>query len=467
MLKHTTSYSRKRPRVRRSSKGGYQLPGGRARTTRRPGASYLNHSQGFGRRRGFRAGSGNARKPYAFIAIGCAFLFFMATVIWYLNRSVDITVNGETVGVRINSTIEHYIEDNNLADDYEAGDLLAVDDSVLERGGGMRYTVTLNGDEVELPALGEIELTGGEELTIEDGGDVYEPHSIQATDIAPTLTVDGTGAIAYVESWGIPGRSEIWTGEVSGKTADRGVVKEVQNAVVQQNTALPAQDKPVVALTFDEGPSSYTRQLLDILEEKGAKATFFLSGDAVEADPSAAAAIAQAGMEIGSNTMSDVALTGRSADEVRTQIAQGFDAIEAATGKRVSLLRAPFAEFDDETWTQAMDLVSAVISWNVDSGDWLMPGADTVVSNVMGSVRSGNIVLLTDSDACGAQLVEALPDLIDRLQEEGYELVTVSELIASDEDLAGAVDTAKVSMPEDASLPVLPDEDAAGDAAAS
>ena len=281
------------------------------------------------------------------------------------------------------------------------------------------------------------------------------------------LTVDGTGAIAYVESWGIPGRSEIWTGEVSGKTADRGVVKEVQNAVVQQNTALPAQDKPVVALTFDEGPSSYTRQLLDILEEKGAKATFFLSGDAVEADPSAAAAIAQAGMEIGSNTMSDVALTGRSADEVRTQIAQGFDAIEAATGKRVSLLRAPFAEFDDETWTQAMDLVSAVISWNVDSGDWLMPGADTVVSNVMGSVRSGNIVLLTDSDACGAQLVEALPDLIDRLQEEGYELVTVSELIASDEDLAGAVDTAKVSMPEDASLPVLPDEDAAGDAAAS
>ena len=88
MPNYTTSYSPKKPHMRRNTKDqGYLRPGRRAQ--RRPGAQYLNHSQGFGRKRkGFRAGGNNSRKPYAIIAVGCAALFFAASVIWYMNRGV-------------------------------------------------------------------------------------------------------------------------------------------------------------------------------------------------------------------------------------------------------------------------------------------------------------------------------------------------------------------------------------------
>lgn len=440
----------------RSGKGAYQLPRGRARAQRRPGATYLNHSQGFGRRRGgFRAGGANTRKPYAILAVGCAFLFFVASIIWYLNRSVEITYNGEAASVRINSTVTQFIDDNGLSEEYDAGNLLAVDDSVLERGGGERYTVTLNGKELEEDAYGQTHLTGGEDLTVADGADVYEDHDVQATDIAPTVTINGSGAIQYVKTWGVPGRSEVWTGKQSGITADRGVVQEVVNCEIEQASVVPDDGEKLVALTFDEGPSSSTDEILSVLADKGVKATFFLEGDAVEANPSAAKAIADAGCEIGSNTYSDTNLSRLSADEVRSQITKGADAIEAATGEQVSLLRAPFASFTIENWTQAMDLVSAVVSWNVDSGDWLLPGASEVASTVVGSVKAGSIVLLTDSSATGAQTVEALPQIIDQLTANGYKIVTLSELVASDSDLKDAVDLSRVNMPEDAVLPVI------------
>ena len=459
MPNYTTSYSRSKPHMRRGRGGtGYQLPSARQRTARRRGAVYLNHSQGFGRRRqGFRAGGNNSRKPYAIIAVACAFLFFIASIIWYVNRSVEITLNGESASVRINSTIEQLISDQGLDETTQAGDLLAVDDSVLEREGGDRYTITLNGKSVSLDDISTTELTGGEEVTVEDGPDTYEEHDVQATTIAPTLTVSGTGVFQYVKTWGVPGRSEVWTGKQSGITADRGVVKEVVNCEVAASSVSPDEGS-YIALTFDEGPSDYTQQIVQILKDKGVKATFFLSGDAVEANPAAAKAIADAGCELGSNSYSDTNLTKLAGDELRDQLTRGFDAIDEATGSSVSLLRAPYAAFSDENWAEAMDLVSAVVSWNVDSGDWLLPGADQVVSDVCDSVRNGNVVLLTDNAETGAQTVEALPDLIDQLQDKGYTLVTLSELVKTDESLAEALNLSKVSMPKDAVLPTIAEE---------
>lgn len=460
MPNYTTSYSPKKPHMRRNTKDqGYLRPGRRAQ--RRPGAQYLNHSQGFGRKRkGFRAGGNNSRKPYAIIAVGCAALFFAASVIWYMNRGVGITLNGNEVSVRINSTIEQVIEDQGLDETTVAGNLLAVDDSVLEKRGGERYSVTLDGKAVALDALSSTSLTGGEELTVEDGADTYEEHDVAATTIAPTVTVKGTGAIQYVKTWGVPGRSEIWTGLVSGKTADRGVVQEVVNCEIAASSVSP-EDGKYVAITFDEGPSSYTSQIVDILKEKGVKATFFLSGDAVEANAVAAKTLADAGMELGSNSYSDTDLSKMSGDELRQQIQRGFDAIKSATGEDVHLLRAPYATFSLENWAETMDMLSAVVSWNVDSGDWLLPGANQIVEDVCGSVRSGNIILLTDNAATGEQTVEALPALIDRLQDEGYTLVTLSDLIATDDTLAEQVNLSKVSMPDDAVLPTVADEDGA------
>lgn len=471
MLNHTTSYPKgKRPQPRRGQRTtGYQLPRGKARAARRPGATYLNHSQGFGgsgrRGRGSLGGSRNqrngrrsSRRSFALIIVGCALLLFVASVIWYLNRSVTITLNGSETSVHINATITQLIDDNSLSESCTAGNLLAVDDSVLERGGGERYTVTVDGDEVASEDYGTVQLAGGEEVTVTDGADVYEEHDVEATTIEPTLTVDGSGAIGFVRTWGIPGRSEVWTGKQSGIVQDRGVVQEVQNCEVVYRSVSPDGDGKYVALTFDEGPSSHTQDILDVLSEKGVKATFFLQGETVEKNPDAAKAIASAGHELGSNAYSDTDLTKLSGDDLRSQITKGFDAIEDATGSRPSLLRAPYAAFSQQDWAEGMDLVSAVVSWNLDSGDWLLPGADEVVSTVTGAVRSGNIVLLTDNEATGAQTAEALGALIDQLQADGYQIVTLSQLVATDEDLAEELDLSSVSMPKDAVLPTVSDD---------
>ena len=129
--------------------------------------------------------------------------------------------------------------------------------------------------------------------------------------------------------------------------------------------------------------------------------------------------------------------------------------MKKAGGGKVSLVRPPFGEFSEQNWADAMDMVSAVVSWNVDSGDWLLPGAATVADTVVGSVRNGSIVLLTDNETTCAQTVEALPQIIDRLQAEGYEFVTLSEMIATDDDLKDLVDLSEVRMPKKASLPVV------------
>lgn len=401
----------------------------------------------------------NSRRPYAFIAVGCALLFFIASLIWYANRSVDITLNGDTVKARINSSLEQLITDQGI--EPTPGKLLAVDDSVLDKRGGERVSVKLNGKQVDDDKLIDTKLQERDEVEVANGRDEYEPHEVQATTIAPRLVVKGSGAIEYVTTWGVPGRSEVWTGKTSGKIQDRGVLKEAVDCVVTRRSVSPdVKGKQYVALTFDEGPSEYTEQIVRILKEKKASATFFLSGDAVEAHPGAAKAIADAGFEIGSNSYEDKSLAELTAPEARKQLEDGFSAIEKATGVRTALLRAPFAAFSEQNWADAMDIVGAVVSWNVDSGDWLVPGADAVVQSVLDSVSDGSIVLLTDGASTGKQAVEALPSLIDELRAAGYEVVGLSELIATDPDLADELPSAStVSMPEDAVLPTVAKEE--------
>ena len=463
MPNYTTSYSTKprKPHHRRPATGD-QLPSARRRAQRRPGAQYLHHSQGFGRRTsGRRPRRRDARRPYAIIAVACAALLFIASVVWYLNRGVTVSLNGSDVSVRINSSVQQLIDDNQLS--YRAGDLLAVDDTVLEKRGGERYSVKVDDEQIDNDDLSSTALTGGETIEIGNGRDEYEEHEVIATEIQPTLTVKGTGAIQYVQTWGVPGRSEVWVGSVSGKTADRGVVQEVQDCVVRATSVSPDEGS-YVALTFDEGPSSYTEQIVSILEEKGVGATFFLQGDRSEEHQAAARAIADAGFELGSNSYSDTDLTALSGDDLRSQITRGFDAVKDASGVETSLLRAPYGLFSESSWSEAMDLVSAVVSWNLDSGDYLLPGAGSVVDTVMGSVANGNIILLTDNETTGAQTVEALPQLIDSLQAQGFTLVSLSDLIATDSELAEELDVSRVSMPDDAALPQVRKDTADQDA---
>ncbi|MBE6468805.1 MAG: polysaccharide deacetylase family protein [Coriobacteriaceae bacterium] len=454
----TTSYSsKKRPRFRKNT--GDVLPAGRARRQRKRGAQYLRHTPGLGGR-GRRRPRRNSRRPYAVIAVACAFLVFLASILWYANRGVDITLNGSTVSVRINSSIETLIEDRDLS--LKPGRLLAVDDTVLDKTGGEPFAATLNGKAVDPDRAADTKLAAGDEVTIENGKDTYEPHQVQATEIAPALTVKGSGALRFVQTWGEAGRQEVWTGERSGITQDRGVVKEPVGAVVATRGIAPSGGKKVVALTFNRAPSAGTDAILKILSEKGAKATFFVEGRAAESDSAAVAAIARAGHQVASNGYAGADPAALSGEELRAELAQGFAAVDSAGGGSTALYRPVSNEFSEQNWADAMDLVGAVVTYNLNSGDWTLPGADAVVETVVGGVSPGDIILMTDSDDTAEQTAAALPRIIDGLTAAGYQLVTVSDLIASDTDLSKELpdgfNLRKATMPEGASLPQVTKE---------
>ena len=441
-----------------------RLPGAGKRGRRKPGAQYLNHSHGFSDRSAHIGGGRSPRRPsrlpYAIIGVGCAVALFVAAVIGYVNRSVDIKLNGEDVQVRVGSSVEALIADQGLEDEFSAGDLLAVDDSVIKAHGGEKLSVKVDGKRVGEKAWSDRALEGGEKVTVKDGRNTYEPHDVDATTIEPKLTFEGTGAIEYVKTWGVAGRQETWHGKTSGLTQDRGAVKEAVDCVVERASVTPKGNAKYVALTFDEAPSSRTEEILKVLADKGVPATFFMLGDAAEANPAAARAIVDAGCEIGSNTYEDTSLKGQERDAVRDQIKRGADAIKKATGTRTALLRAPYAAFADEDWLYAMDQVSAVVSWNIDSGDWLLSGADTEVSTVLDSVTPGNIILFTDSDDTADQTLEALPQIIDGLTSDGYQIVTFSQLVATDDSLSEKLTSPfKVRMPKGATIPTALAED--------
>ncbi|QWT17787.1 polysaccharide deacetylase family protein [Collinsella sp. zg1085] len=451
MSPYTTSYTNKRrPRLRPARTRSLELPATKRRHQRKPGERYITRGLTKKRstHRGFRR---NERKPYAIIAVLCAFLIFVASVVWYANRGVTITLNGNDTTVRLHSTIERIVEDKKLK--LKPGRLLAVDDAVLSKGGGEPYHVTLNKKELTVQEAAKLELNGGEELEIQQGHDTYEPHQVQATELKPSISMEGKGAIQYVATWGVSGRHEVWIGETSGKTQDRGVVQEPVHAVIKATSVNPKKGKKLIALTFDEGPSIGTADIVRILADKGAKGTFFLQGSAVGSNLSAVQSILSGNNQLGSNAQDDVDLTKLGYDDLRAQLSQGFAAIQKAGGGTVSLLRPPSGLYTVETWAQSMDLVQAVVTWNLDSGDWMLKGADTVVSTVVEASSNGNIVLLTDNVATTQQTAAALPHIIDQLKAAGYELVTLSELIESDEDLSRELKLGQAHMPDGASLP--------------
>ncbi|HEU0191943.1 MAG TPA: polysaccharide deacetylase family protein [Mycobacterium sp.] len=182
-----------------------------------------------------------------------------------------------------------------------------------------------------------------------------------------------------------------------------------------------------VALTFDDGPSPYTRRLLRVLTDDDAKATFFLIGNKVAADPAGAKAIADAGMEIGSHTFEHPDMTHIPPRDVPGQLSKASDAISAATGQTPTLWRPAGGLTDDAVNQQAGKLGLAGILWDVIPFDWIND-ADTAATRymLMTQIRPGAVVLFHDTYSSTVDLVY---QFIPVLKANGYHLVTVSELL--------------------------------------
>lgn len=200
-------------------------------------------------------------------------------------------------------------------------------------------------------------------------------------------------------------------------------------------------DKKQVALTFDiSWGEERTGPILDVLEQKGLKkATFFLSSPWAESHPDLVKRIVEMGYEIGSHGHRHDNYSQYSEQQIRTQISKAHQILSEVTGKKPNLIRFPNGDFDKRVLRIADQMGYKTIQWDTDSLDWMNPGTQKIIKRVVSKTHPGDIILMHASDSC-RQTHEALPVIIDELRKQGYEFVTVSELIAGSEVQMKAVE---------------------------
>lgn len=207
-------------------------------------------------------------------------------------------------------------------------------------------------------------------------------------------------------------------------------------------------DKKVIALTFDiSWGDKRAEPILNILKEKKvANATFFLSSPWSQSHPQIVKKIVADGYEIGSHGHKHENYSKLSDEEIRKQIQTAHAILTEETGKSPNLIRLPNGDFDKRVLKISEELGYTVIQWDTDSLDWMNIGTDKIVNRVVSRAHPGDIVLLHASDSC-KQTHEALPIIIDRLRAEGYEFVTVSQLLGQTDAKGTEVRDKKTDVP--------------------
>lgn len=189
-------------------------------------------------------------------------------------------------------------------------------------------------------------------------------------------------------------------------------------------------DNKKIALTFDDGPHPvYTQEILDILAEYDLKATFFVVGENAEWFPDLVKKELEAGHEIGNHTYSHANLRQAQYDSVLNEILGMEKAVYENTEFRCKLLRPPGGMYGDNVYKAAENLDYTVILWSVDTRDWAHTASETIVQEVLSTVKSGDIILFHDYIAKDSPTPAALRKIIPELLAQDYQFVTVSELL--------------------------------------
>jgi len=187
--------------------------------------------------------------------------------------------------------------------------------------------------------------------------------------------------------------------------------------------------KPMIALTFDDGPSYVTIPILDELEKHGAVATFYVVGNRITRNESNRAIVLrafEAGNEIANHSHSHRFFTRISDEAIRSELINANNAIESIIGEPPKHMRPPYADMDRRVRNAIAAQGMPIILWSVDPSDWLTRNADRTFDHVMENIKDKDIILLHDMwEPSGEAAIRLIPALI----EKGYQLVTVSELM--------------------------------------
>ena len=215
-------------------------------------------------------------------------------------------------------------------------------------------------------------------------------------------------------------------------TPEELAAQEAAQASAQQSTGQSQTadgidpSKPMVALTFDDGPQpSVGNRIMDCLAQYGGKATFFMVGERVGSYKTEVQRMVAEGHEVANHTMNHKYLQKLGAAQIQAQVNQGNDAIQAACGVRPTLLRLPGGNHNATVMANAG---MPMIQWNIDTLDWKTRNADKTVAAVLNHVKDGDIILMHELyGATGDAVLRIVPELHKR----GFQMVTVSQMAAA------------------------------------
>ena len=234
-------------------------------------------------------------------------------------------------------------------------------------------------------------------------------------------------------------------GELTIKVPTAAVAKYLQNPTARKlaNIPKPPEPKPkpapaappaansggkVIALTFDDGPGPYTAQLLDILDQHSAKATFFLIGSKVSAQADVLRRMHARGHQLGNHSWSHPELPKLPVDQIAGEIDRTNDAIKQATGVKPTVMRPPYGAVNGVVLEQLRLRGMSSILWSVDTRDWADRNSDIVCSRAVAGARPGAIILMHDIHQTS---VGAVPCILNALKQQGYSFVTVQGLLGN------------------------------------
>ena len=351
---------------------------------------------------------------------------------WMGSKPVEVTLNGDQVTISGAERSVGGLLDNNVVS-VTPGNYVAVDGSTIRQGEGTRCTAKVNGNNTD--DMGT-HLNGGDKIEISNGTDITEPYTDSDPQTLPHKTeLKGVGAVHLYSNNAQDGEQVTRTGKESGITATVTTKEPIDNIVQYYN--VNSNGDKVIALTFDDGPwDKQTDEILDILEQNDAKATFFTVGQCISGHEKELQRAASMGCEIGTHTWDHaegsgqgVSLIKMSTDERKQEVQKGLEAIKNATGQEAStIFRCPGGNFDTSVATDLEGIVSAEIGWNVDTTDWKKPGADVIAQRIQ-SAGPGNIILMHDGGGDRSQTIEGLRQALPKLKEQGYSFITVQELL--------------------------------------
>lgn len=225
-------------------------------------------------------------------------------------------------------------------------------------------------------------------------------------------TVTGDGVVAGIA-----------VGETVITATTTNGTKATCNVSVVEKTKVP--DGKLIAITFDDGPSyQYTGKLLDALKEHNAKATFFMVGQNVGGNEALLKRMVAEGHELGNHSWDHADLASISASAMHAEIDNTSQAIYNACGQYPTVFRAPYGSLSDRVLNY---LTVPSIYWSVDTRDWETPETNFVKKQILTNAYDGAIILLHDIHKTS---VDGFIAALDKLEEEGYTLVTVTELLS-------------------------------------